>query len=524
MRRTARLTSDQRAPAVAIPAAPVEEEAPPVEAPRRRRWFQDPTSMPADLAADASGLAAGEQLPWDVPGTRLRLSSSKGSRGWYAPAAKGAPSTTRQAEILNTALIGPPTGTDGIVNGRDMLSRTTISHDAFTAYNAVPRRITSPNCVVSGSVGKGKSSLTKTLFVLRPLVLERRRAVIFDKKKKGEEGSNGDEGEYADVVRRFGAEPIRFSPDSSTTRLNLFDSMMVRGQGEGGQVRLLRTVAALANGGASLTKWENEAVRSAFRRMHERGPARGRRAAARTAERAFVLTDLLPHLGLIADDIEYRDLSGAVKEELHRAGVSGRLIFNGLVEEYGGMFDGETSSDVDLQGKVTSFDISQLPDEGPAVPIVMALGNEWLMGRLQGERGWGTNVVWEEGWHFIGGPSASLIRSSAKLSRSLGLCNVFVMHKVSDIPEDSPGMSIIQEAQTIYTFGHDRAEDAAATGRTFGYAPETVELLLRLRPGHFVFKYASQPETHVRHVRSAWETAVTNTDQAIAALQHRQSG
>ncbi|KQQ18782.1 hypothetical protein ASF48_17700 [Rathayibacter sp. Leaf299] len=488
--------------------------------PRRRRLFQDPAKLAANAVPDPAGMAAGETAPWDVPGTRLRASSSKGARGWYAPSAKGAPSTTRQAEILNTALIGPPTGTDGIVNGRDMLSRTTISHDAFTAYNAEPRRITSPNCVVSGSVGKGKSSLTKTLFVLRPLVLERRRAVIFDKKKKGEEGSNGDEGEYADVVRRFGAEPIRFSPDAATTRLNLFDPMMVRGGGVAGQVRLLRTVAALANGGAELTKWENEAVRSAFRRMHETGTARGRRAAARSTERAFVLTDLLPHLGLIADDPEYRDLSGAVKEELHRAGVSVRLIFNGLVEEYGGMFDGETSADVDLQGKVTSFDISQLPDEGPAVPIVMALGNEWLMGRLQDERGWGTNVIWEEGWHFIGGPSASLIRSSAKLSRSLGLCNVFVMHKVSDIPEGSPGMSIIQEAQTIYTFGHDRAEDAAVTGRTFGYAPETVDLLLTLKPGHFVFKYGSQPETHVRHVRSGWETAVTNTDQAIAAMQH----
>ncbi|NQX29845.1 ATP/GTP-binding protein [Microbacteriaceae bacterium VKM Ac-2854] len=478
--------------------------------PQRRglRLFRDPAKNLDLTGADADAAAAGEVLPWEHPGTRLRTSSGKGRRGWYAPASKGAPSTTRQAEILNTALIGPPTGTDGIVNGRDMLSRTMIAHDPFTAYNASPRKITSPNCVVSGTVGNGKSSLTKTVFVLRPLILEKRRAIIFDKKKKADEAG---EGEYADVARRFGSDPIVFTEDATSTKLNLFDPMMSRGGGDKGQERLLRTITSLANGGQPLSKWEKKALRSALTGM------RGTEAR----RRPHVLTDLLPHLGRVADDLSTGDYAPDVKAKVHEAGISVRLTLEELLEDYGSMFDGQTSSAVDLRGKLTSFDISQLPDEGAAIPVVMALGHEWMMGRLTGERGWGTNVIWEEGWHMIGGPSAHLIRSSTKLSRSLGLCNVFVMHKgQTDIPVDSPGMAIIKEAQTIYTFAQDRREDAEWCARTFNYAPETVDLLMRLKPGHFVFKYGAEPETHVRHIRSPWEAAVTNTDEAIAALNN----
>ncbi len=82
-------------------------------------------------------------------------------------------------------MIGNPTGDEGIVNGRDNLSQSMISYDAPTAYNAEPRQISSPNVIVLGTVGYGKSSLTKTVGVARPLGLANRRAVVFDKKDEG---------------------------------------------------------------------------------------------------------------------------------------------------------------------------------------------------------------------------------------------------------------------------------------------------------------------------------------------------
>jgi hypothetical protein len=441
----------------------------------------------------------GEILPWTAEGTQLRVKAGPAKRGFYAPALDGAPTTTRQAEILNTALIGPPTGTKGVVNGRDVLSRTTISHDPVTAYNSVPREVSSPNVIAMGDVGAGKSAHIKCNYVLRPLLLAGRRAVVFDKKDQAGEG------EYSNVVRHYGFEPIRFTTDKTGTTLNLLDPMIVRGTGIQGQARLLNIVTRLARGDQALTGWEEEALRAALRMTLEQ-----------VGRRAPVLTDVLPNLGNIVDDPEYAALSLTAKDDLHRAGLSVKWTLNGLLDEYAGLLDGETSDAVDLSGKLTSFDISQLPDDGPAVPVVMAIGNMWMLGRLRDERDSATTVVWEEGWHMIGGPAAGLIKSNQKLSRGLGISNVFVMHKGTDIPKDSPGMAIIQEAQTVVVYRQSRPEDALWCQETFGLAPETARTIETLRDGHYIFKYGSHPETHVQHIRSRWERELTNTDEGLA--------
>jgi hypothetical protein len=459
------------------------------------RTFAPPTD-PVEQGIEGN---SGEIVPWTTQGTRLRINASAARRGLYAPSLPGAPTTTRQAEILNTALIGPPTGTRGVVNGRDVLSRTTISHDPVTAYNSVPREVSSPNVIAMGDVGAGKSAHIKCNYVLRPLLLEGRRAVVFDKKDQAGEG------EYSNVVRHYGFEPIRFTTDRTGTTLNLLDPLIVRGTGIQGQARLLNIVTRLARGDQALTGWEEEALRAALRMTLDR-----------VGDRSPVLTDVLPNLGNIVDDPEYAALSLTAKDDLHRAGLSVKWTLNGLLDEYAGLLDGETSKTVDLSGKLTSFDISQLPDDGPAVPVVMAIGNMWMLGRLRDERDSATTVVWEEGWHMIGGPAAGLIKSNQKLSRGLGISNVFVMHKGTDIPTDSPGMAIIQEAQTVVVYRQSRPEDARWCQETFGLAPETAHTIETLRDGHYIFKYGSHPETHVQHIRSRWETDLTNTDEGLA--------
>jgi hypothetical protein len=459
---------------------------------------------PAEPPLETSSSDSVEIVPFARPGSVLRETPAAARRGLYAPALDGAPTTTRQAEILNTALIGPPTGTRGVVTGRDVLSRTSISHDPITAYNSTPREVSSPNVIIMGDVGAGKSTHTKANHVLRPLLLQGRRCVVFDKKNQGGEG------EYSGVVRRYGFEPIRFTPDGSGTTLNLLDPTILEGTGLQGQARLLNIVTRLARGDQSLDAWEEEALRAALRitveQVHGRAP---------------VLADVLPNLGNVVDDPEYRTMSVGARDDLHKAGLSVRWTLNGLLDEYAGLLDGETSASVDLAGKLTSFDISQLPDDGPAVPVVMAIGNMWMLGRLRRDRGWATTVVYEEGWHMIGGPSAQLIKANQKLSRGLGISNVFVMHKGSDIPADSPGMAIIQEAQTVVVYRQSRPEDATWCQQTFGLAPETAETIEKLRDGHFIFKYGSHPETHVQHILSRWEAEVTNTDEALAAAGNR---
>jgi len=457
---------------------------------------------PEEVTTDDRGRTEGrdELVPWNVPGTQLRTRSGRAGRGWYAPALAGAPSTTRQAEILNTAVIGAPTGTRGVVTGRDVLSKTPIAHDPVTAYNAQPRLISSPNVVVMGDVGSGKSSFVKTACVVRPLIMEYRRAVVFDKKDRAGEG------EYSELAREFGAEPIRFTDDGNGTRLNLLDPMISRGTGATGQLRLLKVVTRLARNDQPLNEWEEEALRSALRSTLAQYEGKRRHAT---------LADVLPALASTADDAGYGDHSPQARDKLHQAGLSVQFTLNTLLDDYAGLLDGETSSTVDLAHKLTSWDISQLPDDGPSVPIVMAIGHMWLLGRLREDRGWHTSCVYEEGWHIAAGPSASLARANQKLSRGLGLSNVFVFHKGTDIPADSPGMAMVQEAQSVYVYRQSRPEDALWCQQTFNFAPERAQDITTLSDGHHYFKYGSHVETLVKHIRSEWETQITNTDEGM---------
>ncbi|MET0873080.1 MAG: ATP/GTP-binding protein [Paeniglutamicibacter terrestris] len=453
--------------------------------------------------SNEAGILFGEWAPFESKGSILRVKKSAAAKGLYAPLAPGAPSTTRQAEILNTAKIAAPTGVDGVSAGRDVLSQTAVSKDAVTDYNANPRRVTSTNCLLVGDVGTGKSSYGKCVYVLRPVILRQRRAVVFD--KKNEDG----EGEYSQIVRFFGGKPIRFALDKSSVRLNLLDPEISgnNDDGQNNQLAFLNTVPALMREGQGADEWERKALRLAYRNV----------MASFEGERTPTTADLHDKLGIIdRSDSSLHGFNAASLERLEASGAAMRLIFNELLEHFGPIFDGETSAGVALNGKVSSFDISQLPDTGPVIPMVMGLSNLWLLGRVRKDRGIRTNVVIEEAGHILGGPLAVQQRSNIKLSRGLGISNIYCMHKETDVPAGSPGMAVIEEAQTVHVFRQTRPQSAQWCASTFGLNPESVTEIMALPNGHHFLKSAADdPEIEIEHVRSDWEIQMTNTDGAL---------
>lgn len=462
---------------------------------RRAAPDQAPISAP-DPISEASATAGVEFAPWEAKGTILRAKPQRAKRGFYAPRRAGAPTTTRQAEILNTAVIAAPTDEEGVVIGEDRLSRTMVAGDPFTAYNK--GLVSSANVVVVGDVGAGKSSLTKTCYVLRVLPLRRRRVVVFDKKDQGGRG------EYSELVERNGSVPIHFSLEGNGSILNLLDPKIAHGSGVSGTFRLLRTVAETASG-RGLDDWEVEALRRALRRTLQVGESE---------QRVPALPDLVCELPYVADD-RGEGLSPTARERLHQAAATVMFILGGLLEEYSGLFDGETSRDIDLADRLTSFDISQLPSTGPAAAMVVATANMWLMGALRERRGWFTNVLAEEGWDLIGGANGYLWRSLIKLARGLGVSMITNIHKLADIPVDSPAYAIIQEAQTVHIFRQSRPEDQVRSMDAFNLESAAGSSIGSLTTGDHLYKVGTNAEVRVRHVRTPWEIAVTNTDEAM---------
>lgn len=441
--------------------------------------------------------------PTEPKGPVVRRNSRAARRGAYAPTARPAPSTTRQGEILNPALIAAPLDEEGILIGRDRLSSSPVAHDPFTAYRN--KQITSPSVLVLGMIGSGKSSLLKTAYVLRPMILRGRRVVVLDRKtQKGEDN----EGEYSEIVRRYEGSHLRMLPGGGGSVINPMDPEILKVLGADGQFRLIKALADRANDGAALDpKWEVEALRRAYRQ------------AVRYAEQAGkvpVLAHLIEALGVIDGVEEWSTYSTAAKERMHQAGLSVRhLLGSALADDLGGMFDGETSKDVRLDNRLTSFDISQLPQEGPATAMVLAVAQAWLLGTLRRDRGRGTNFLVEEGWDMVSGPIAKQMNQNQMLARGLGLVNVTAIHHLSQVPRTSEALSLIKEPQTIHIYRQERDDDVEACADAFGLDPETAEMLRTLDQGSHLLKIGSRPPIHVEHVRSSFEAKLTDTDTAM---------
>lgn len=424
-----------------------------------------------------------------------------GRGGFYAPWEKGADTTTRQAEVLTTAVVAPPTAHEGLAIGRDRLSYSLVAHDPFTAYKQ--KRIESPAVMVIGAIGSGKSSLLKTVYVQRPLMLRKRRVVVIDKKPRG------DEGEYAELTRMWGTEPIRFTTRGDGTILNPLDPAITDDPDNTDAMNgseVLRSLVEIVAGRA-LTDWEDQALRAAFirtKQLADKG-------------RTPTLTDLVPHLGDSQAMSKAASNNAGARDRYVESGVTVGFILDRLLGAYPGLFDGETSREVSLSEKLTTFDVSQLPDTGPSVDAVIGLANAWLMGRLRRDSGYVTNLVLEEAWHIMMSPNAGWVRSNTKLARAKGLSQVMAIHNPSDIPPGTPGEAMLKEAQTIHVYRQTSPDDLDRVCALYKFNRESRAILTTLAQGEHLLRIGKGREIYVEHLRSPLEEQVTETDKAMFA-------
>lgn len=448
--------------------------------------------------------------------------------GWYEPRVEAMRSTTRQAEALNLALSSPPTSYRGLIVGTDLLSGQLVTHDPFIAYE--DRLISSVNAAVIGDVGKGKSSLLKTWACTRQLLLNNRRVVVLDKKL------HAGAGEYTALARFLGAPTIRFTTDGRGSRLNLLDPVIAVGGEEideagaelgaefatglsrpTGQMMLLRAVLAEALG-RPVTEREGKALRLALM------------AATRDARnriRIPVVGDVVYHL-LNPDPEDARGLDRSVREVQDWGLDPGFSLERMIEEDLAGLVDAETSPEVHLDhpSGFTHFDISSLPIDGPALRVVMVLINTWqfnMLARRSEQHHQTVNVV-EEGWHVAEGSVGEIFRRNTKLSRGLGLATVAGFHHISDLPDDSPARSLLQEAETVFIYGQGSAADARACTQLYNLPEGTEETIMALERGSCLLKVGTRDPILLHHERSPREIALTDTDAALTGDATRGRG
>jgi len=249
-----------------------------------------------------------------------------------------------------------PLTSAGVLIGHDAYGASFV-YDPWTLYEA--GHVTGPNMVVVGIIGRGKSALLKS-YLYRQRVFGREAWVVDPK------------GEFRALAKAFGCEPISLRPGGEM-RLN----PLTRRGGSHGQQSLLRSVAQAAL--ARPLKPEEDA---------------GLRVALARADRdALPAEPTLPDVveALLKPDADMARTLVTSEAELAAGCREAALALQRLCEgDLRGMFDGQTSSGIDLDASWAYSDsASDLPMlELVGNPVAVAFDAE--LRAIAAERGWPT--------------------------------------------------------------------------------------------------------------------------------------
>ena len=186
-----------------------------------------------------------------------------------------------------------------------------------------------------------------------------------------------------------------------------------------------------------------------------------------------------------------------------------------------GMFDGPTSPGIDLASPVSVLDLSAT-FSSPALPLIMTCATAWLQATLAAADGIKRLVVIDEAWAILNDLAiARWSQATFKLSRSLGVSNVIVAHRVSDLraagadgsAEEKLASGLLADSETRVVFGQPSSE-AEATGRHLGLGSVEVEVITRLPRGVALWRVAGRSFL-VEHLLGPGERTLVDTDQAM---------
>ncbi len=266
--------------------------------------------------------------------------------------------TTATVQALYPFVAAPGLGHDAPYLGVELYGGA-FCYDPWTLYRQ--GHLTNPNMLIAGRVGRGKSSLVKSL-LLRSSVFGRRAAVLDPK------------GEYAPLAAALGTEPIRLRPGGDV-RLNPLDpgpgaAALGPDEIERRRLSLLSSVAATALR-RDLQPVERAALQAALTTVS------GGRVVPTLPRVVEALLDPSASAGA-----EIRVSAGDLARAGHDAALELRRLCDGDLR---GMFDGPTTVDVDWDGPLVSVDFSHLTDDD-GLGVLMACATAWIQAAVMRPR------------------------------------------------------------------------------------------------------------------------------------------
>ena len=392
-------------------------------------------------------------------------------------------------------------GHAGVLIGRDVLGGSFV-YDPFALYRA--GAITNPNMVVIGQIGRGKSSFVKS-YLWRQAVFGRSAWVIDPK------------GEYGPLCKAWGVVPVSLRP-GGPVRLNPLDTVATGPSDDrvdGPTVRRTALTASLAVSclGRDLLPRERAAIDCALKAVD---------AAARTASMA---SPTLPQVveALLDPAPDAAAALRTTRAELVEDGRDVALELRRLVHgDLRGMFDGPTTLGLRLDGPLVVLDLSAVY-HSPALGVLMACAAAWLQSAVEARHRNRILLVVDEAWAILGNLGvARWLQSSWKLSRAMGVANIAVLHRLSDLASvGAAGSEQVGLAEGLLADSETRvvyAQSPGEVGRTaelLGLTDTEAGLVSTLPRGTALWKVGRRSFL-VEHRLGQGERWLVDTDRAMA--------
>lgn len=380
-------------------------------------------------------------------------------------------------------------GSEGVFIGQDAWSGGAFCFDPWDLY--ARGLLSNPNAILIGVIGKGKSALAKSL-ASRSTNFGRRVYVPCDPK-----------GEWSAVAETLGGRAIRLGTGTGN-RLNPLDegprpaSLDDQTWTELVAGRRRRLVGSLAE--AALTR--------ALRPMEHTAIDE----ALTTVNNGNVQPSLIDVVTALDTSINEPENARELTHALRRL-VTGDLS---------GLFDGQSTVTFDPDLPMISLDLSAVHGSDALIAMVMTCASAWMEAALSDVDGGQRWVIYDEAWRLLRRPALlARMQSQFKLSRALGIANLLIMHRLSDL--DAVGdaasesralaLGLLADCSTKIIYQQETSE-APRTADILGLSPTERDELPRLERGEGLWRIGERAFI-VRHLLSAGEAELFDTNHRM---------
>lgn len=400
--------------------------------------------------------------------------------------------TTRHTPVLFPWQVSTTVSRTGVLIGVNQLAGgRAFAYDPWECYAASV--VSSPNMVVLGQLGTGKSALVKTY--LRRQLACGRQAFVLDPK-----------GEYAPLAAAAGLTRVRLAPGGEH-RVNPLDPPPGRSNPEELVRSRTAVVAALAGGGLGreLSAEERAGVTAA---VGELGTEPGRGPVL-----ADVAARLLDPSAAMAAQLATTPerLAAAVRP----AALELRRLLDG---DLGGMVDGPSTVTLDPDGPGVVVDLSAVHDGDGLIPVMVCAGH-WLTAALDAGSSRRRLLLVDEAWALLHAAATTRwLQGVSKLARRHGIALITVVHRLSDLSGQADAGSataaraqgLLADAETKVVYRQSPGERMLAA-QLLGLTGPEAELVSRL-PRHRAVWLVGGHVSVVDHVLAPEEFALVDTD------------